>query len=167
MATQRPGRTGERAAVSRYCCACRHPEHAAVDAALLAHTAGYRRIAARFGLKDTSLRRHEREHLGERLREQKDIEMLKDAASLVAELNRLHAYTSRALDAAEAQGDHRAVFLGVDAGGRSIERLMRLTTLSEIEARLNAVEADRESEHEHEHLGERRELFAETPPGRS
>jgi hypothetical protein len=154
--------------VSRYCCACRHPEHAAVDAALLAHTAGYRRIAARFGLKDTSLRRHEREHLGERLRAQKEIEMLKDAASLVAELNRLHAYARRALDAAEAAGDHRAVFLGVDAGGRSIERLMKLTLLASIEERLNAVEADAEgSAPSHEHLGERRALFAEIAPSRS
>ena len=91
--------------------------------------------------------------------------MLKDAASLVAELNRLHAYAGRALDAAEAAGDHRAVFLGVDAGGRSIERLLRLTVLSSIEERLNAVEAERAAEHEHG--GERRDVCAKIAPGRS
>ena len=88
MAAQCAGRTGECAAVSRYCCACHHPEHADVDAALLAHTTGYRRIAAAFGLKDTSLRRHEREHLGARLREVRDKQMLLDAARLMAELHK-------------------------------------------------------------------------------
>src|SRR5258706_6650636 len=97
MATQRACRTCECAAVSRYCCACHHPEHAAVDAALLAHTAGYRRIAARFGLKDTSLRRHERDHLAQALRDHKEASVLMDGASLVAELNELHAYARRAL----------------------------------------------------------------------
>jgi len=149
--------------VSRYCCACHHPEHAAVDAALLAHTAGYPRIAAAFGLKDTSLRRHEREHLGARLREVRDKQMLLDAARLMAELNELQLYTRRALAAAEGAGDHRAVFVGVDAAGRNVERLLKLTVLASIEERLNAVEAERAAEHEH--IGERRHIFAEITGG--
>jgi len=85
--------------------------------------------------------------------------------TMTAELRRLHDYASRALDRAETEGDNRAVFLGVDTGGRSIERLLKLTVLSSIEERLNAVEAERAAEHEH--VGERRDVCAESASGRS
>jgi hypothetical protein len=47
-----------------------------VDAALLAHTAGYERIAADFGLSYSGLRRHERAHLADWLRRYKETQML-------------------------------------------------------------------------------------------
>jgi len=80
-------------------------------------------------------------------------------------VRRLHDYASRAPDRAETEGDNRAVFLGVDTGGRSIERLLKLTVLSSIEERLNAVEAERVAKHEH--VGKRRDVCAESASGRS
>jgi len=151
--------------LGRRCTVCSHDRHREIDAAILRHATGYLKIAREYGLVLASVQRHAANHLSAQLRAHKEIEMLKDAASLVAELNRLHAYAGRALDAAEAAGDHRAVFLGVDAGGRSIERLLRLTVLSSIEERLNAVEAERAAEHEHG--GERRDVCAKIAPGRS
>src|SRR5260370_15352556 len=151
--------------LGRRCTVCSHDRHREIDAAILRHATGYLKIARHYGLVLASVQRHAANHLAAQLRAHKEIEMLKDAASLVAELNRLHAYASRALDAAEAAGDHRAVFLGVDAGGRSIERLLKLTVLSSIEERLNAVEAERAAEHEH--VGERQDVCAEIAPGRS
>jgi hypothetical protein len=144
---------------------CTHPQRQEIDNALLAHARGYAAIAGRFGLVKSSVQRHEASHLVSRLRASRETQMLVDAQSLAAELRRLHDYVSRALDRAETDGDNRAVFLGVDTGGRSIERLMKLTVLSSIEERLNAVEAERAAEHEHG--GERRDVCAEIAPGRS
>src|SRR5260370_26692816 len=149
--------------LGRRCTVCSHDRHREIDAAILRHATGYLKIARHYGLVLASVQRHAANHLAAQLRAHKEIEMLKDAASLVAELNRLHAYASRALDAAEAAGDHRAVFLGVDAGGRSIERLLKLTVLSSIEERLNAVEAEKAAERER--IGERRHIFAEITCG--
>jgi hypothetical protein len=151
--------------MSRLCTICTHPRHHEIDAALLAHARGYEAIAGRFGLVKSSVQRHEASHLAERLRAYRETQMVVDAQSLAAELRRLHDYASRALDRAETEGDNRAVFLGVDTGGRSIERLLKLTVLSSIEERLNAVEAERAAEHEH--VGERRDVLAEIASGRS
>jgi hypothetical protein len=151
--------------LGRRCTICSHDRHREIDAAIVRHATGYLKIARHYGLVLASVQRHAANHLAAQLRAHKEIEMLKDAASLAAELNRLHAYACRALDTAESAGDNRAVFLGVDTGGRSIERLLKVTVLSSIEERLNAAEAERAAEHEH--IDERRDVCAEIASGRS
>ncbi len=143
--------------MGRYCTACHHVDRSGVDKALLAHTAGYRRIAEQFALSATALRRHEREHLGDTLRTHKETQVLLDVASLLAELNDLHDAVRRQLALAEASADGRLVLAAVAEARRNIETLARLGPLGEIEQRLSAL-AEGEG-HQHEHSQRRESLF--------
>ncbi len=66
--------------------------------------------------------------------------MLASSESLIAEMNRLHAYVSRVLERGEKAGDDRLVLLGVGQGQRNVETLAKLGPLGDIEQRLRALE---------------------------
>ena len=49
--------------MGRPCTICRHPKREEIDRALVRNEAGYRTVAARFGISASALFRHKREHL--------------------------------------------------------------------------------------------------------
>jgi hypothetical protein len=82
-------------------------------------------MAARFGLSTAGLYRHQRTCLGQRLASYEETKMHLDAATLAQALEDLRVRAERALDQAEETGDLRALFAGIDATARIIERLAR------------------------------------------
>jgi hypothetical protein len=126
--------------LGRRCTICSHDRHRDIDAAIVRHATGYLKIACEYGVVLASVQRHAQNHLREQLRAHRETEMLLSAESLLSELNRLHGYASRALDAAEAEGDHRTVLAAVDVAAKNVERLAKLGALGEIEQRLAALE---------------------------
>lgn len=121
--------------MANLCRACVHPEHEAVDRALLDHTSSFDAMAARFGLSTAGLYRHQRTCLGARLASYQETRMHLDAVTLAQALEDLRERAERALDQAEEAGDLRALFAGIDATGRIIERLWRFAPAVAQEAR--------------------------------
>jgi AraC-like DNA-binding protein len=122
--------------MANLCKACVHPQHELVDRALLEHATSYDTMAERFGLSKTSLQRHQRDHLGARLRRYEVTKLQLDAQTLAQALQDLRERAERALDQAEEAGDLRALFAGIDATARIVERLWRFApALAEQEAR--------------------------------
>ncbi len=66
--------------------------------------------------------------------------MLVSSESLIAEMNRLHAYVQRVLERGEAAGDNKLILAGVAQGQRNCETLAKLGPLGDIEQRLKALE---------------------------
>ena len=124
----------------RMCGVCSHRDRAAIDLELLRHQASYRAIARAHGLEDDALRRHEASHLGPKVRAAKNAQDLLDTASLIAEMRELHAHVRRQLDLAEAREDGRLALLAIREARCSVDTLLRLGPLAEIEERLAALE---------------------------
>src|SRR5258707_2322122 len=124
----------------RMCSVCSHPERAAIDLELLRHQASYRAIARAHGLEDDALRRHEASHLGPKVRAAKDATDLLDTQSLIAEMQNLHAHVRQQLDLAEASGNGRLALLAIREARCSVETLLRLGPLAQIDERLAALE---------------------------
>jgi len=124
----------------RMCSICSHPERAAIDLELLRRQASYRAIARQYGLEDDALRRHEASHLGPKVRAAKDAQDLLDSAALIEELRDLHQHLRRQLDLAEASEDGRLALLAIREARCSVETLLRLGPLAEIDERLAALE---------------------------
>ncbi len=131
--------------MGRYCIACFHPERAAIDAALVEHTAGYARLAARYGPSYGGIRRHERDHLAHAFRDAQELHAMVNTETLVAKLEDLEGAVRRVLQRGESGGDDRLVLLAVKEGRANVETLARLGALSEVEARLVALEQARTS----------------------
>jgi hypothetical protein len=127
--------------MGRLCTICTHPERQAIDAALLVREAGYEKIAKRFDVSWQALYGHTRKHLREQIRQYKELAMLASSESLIAEMNRLHAYVSRVLERGEAAGDDRLVLLGVSQGQRNVETLARIGPLGDIQREIDALKA--------------------------
>src|SRR5258706_3037836 len=124
----------------RLCSICAHSDRAAIDQALIRHQQSYNGIARDFGLEDDALRRHEAHDLGPKLRSAREAEDLLSAAALLDELRDLHTHVRRQLDLAEASGNGRLALLACREARCSVETLLRLGPLAEIDERLAALE---------------------------
>lgn len=72
--------------------------------------------------------------------------MLVSVESLLAEMNRLHAYVSAVLERGEVAGDDRLILAGVAQGMHDCEALARLGPLNDIKRELRALEAQEAEE---------------------
>jgi len=81
----------------------------------------------------SSVQRHADNHLRETIRQSKELAMLASTESLIAELNRLHAYVHGVLDHADVAGDDRLVLAEVGEGRGNVETLAKLGPLGDIE----------------------------------
>lgn len=109
----------------RNCQVCASPDRYDVDTALLAHDSGYRQIAVRFGLHESAVYRHQREHLQLTLTESKELGRMLSAENLVARLSDLEARTQRALDYAERTGDYKMLAVFIVIARDNLEAYMR------------------------------------------
>lgn len=128
--------------MSRACTVCTHPHRPDIDALLVAGEPN-RRIAARYGLSETAVRRHRQNHLPAALVVAHEADAVSMAGDLLAEVQRIHTSTLEVLRKAEAAADHRTTLLAVRECRGNIELLARLVT--------SAVAAEREREERANH----------------
>jgi hypothetical protein len=105
---------------------CDHPQRAEVDAALTAGNESYRRIAAQFGLKESSLRRHKAGHLPAALAQAKEAEAVTQGDNLLAQVCGLQARAMGILDRAEGAGDLKTALQAIAQARGCLELLAKL-----------------------------------------
>lgn len=110
----------------RRCTVCAHPERAEIDRTLAAGNVPMRRIAARHGFAETSLRRHAESHLPAVMAEAAQAELVAHGASLLDQVTSLHHRALGLLQRAETAGDFRAAMAGIREARGCIELLARL-----------------------------------------
>ena len=126
--------------MGRLCSACHHPQRQAIDAVLLEHVDGYRRIAARFGLAWSSLRRHEQTHLRATIQQSKELAMSLSADNLLAEVGKWHERMEAQYAKADAANEIATAATVALVGLAAIEPFDKLGPLSDFEKRLAAIE---------------------------
>jgi hypothetical protein len=90
--------------MGRHCTICHHPHRDDIDLALMLHEGTYRRIAARYGVAETSLRRHEHDHLGMSLKLSKGRDAMLSAEKLLDKLGEWHERMEQQYAKADAAG---------------------------------------------------------------
>lgn len=106
--------------MSRSCTVCGHADRAAIDAALVAGEAN-RRIAARFGLAETSVRRHRADHLPIALVRGQAAAAAAAADDLLGRLRALNRETADVLAAAKRAADHELRLKAIARAEKQIE----------------------------------------------
>lgn len=106
----------------RVCTVCSHGARAEIEAALVEATPK-RRIAADFGVAESSLRRHAEAHLPALLARAADAAEVVRADDLLGTARRIQAETLAVLDAAKAEGNLGGVLAAVDRAQRGIALL--------------------------------------------
>lgn len=128
----------------RPCEACRHPERAAIDAAILARTP-FRSIASRYEMSDVSLIRHRSNHMGAQFAaaaearaaelepvaqtapaEPSRREQTAEALDVIGQLRAVNAVVLQVLSDARKAGDKRLVLLAVDRVMKQLELQAKL-----------------------------------------
>lgn len=110
----------------RVCSACIHPDRAEIDAALVERSASYRTIADRFGLSETSLKRH-KAHLPAHLSTAHEAEAVASADDLLRQLRALQRKALDLLEKAEREGDLRTALSGVREARACLELLLEIS----------------------------------------
>lgn len=112
--------------MGRVCTVCTHPERGDIDAALAGESASKRRIAARYAVSATSLRRHAREHLPARLVKAMEQEDTRDAIDVYAQLKSVNSAVRDVLEQARKTGDGELVLKSADRVLRQLELQAKL-----------------------------------------
>jgi transposase-like protein len=115
-----------------------HPEREAVNRSLV-HGAPFRRIAAQFGLAETSLRRHAASHVPKLLSDAAEEEERVTAGALLADLRRLQSRAEQILDRWEGADDRLALQAIRELRGLVATSLRGVET-AELEERVDALE---------------------------
>jgi hypothetical protein len=104
----------------RRCTVCTHEEHHAINVGLV-RGGGNRRIAAHYGLSESSVRRHRAEHIPELLIQAYEAIERDDAEGLAGELTQVKMDVHRLKEKAEEEGDLRTALLGCDKALKALE----------------------------------------------
>jgi hypothetical protein len=128
--------------MSRLCEACRHSQRQEIDVALLLHTASYDRIAARFGLSFSGVRRHERHCLGRSYALAEELKAMLSAENLLDQLGKWHERMEEQYQNADATGNISAAVATARTGIAAIESFAKLGPMVEFEQRLAALEEE-------------------------
>ncbi len=110
----------------RRCTICDHLEAHAVNVALVQRDT-YRTIADRYGLAETSLKRHAKEHLPELLSQAKRATEVAQADSLLMRVEGLYKRTEAILDAAEDDKEWPLALSAIRECRGNLELLGRVT----------------------------------------
>ncbi len=110
----------------RSCTVCVHPERHAVNVALVQRDS-YRTIADRFGLSQTALKRHGKEHLPELLAKAKDAVEVAEADDLLSRLEALQSRTLAVLEAVEGTENYGVALAAIREARSNLELIGRVT----------------------------------------
>jgi len=116
----------------RVCTICTHTESAAINAALLTGTA-LRGIAGQFGVSKSSLDRHKEEHMPVALVKAQEVEDVRQALDIVAQLKTINDATLTVLGEARRSGNGELALKAIDRIQRQIELQAKL--LGELDER--------------------------------
>ena len=117
----------------RACTTCAHPDRRTIDTELATGHVVNRRIAARTGLAETSVRRHAANHLPATLVAAAEAEDVAHAIDVLGQLRAINAATLAVLADARKRGDGDLALKAVDRVQRQIELQAKL--LGELEER--------------------------------
>jgi hypothetical protein len=92
----------------------------------LVHRDPYRTIADRYGLSQSALKRHSKEHIPQLLVKAKQATEVADADDLLARVEELFEEAKEVLEAAKDTHDLRVVLAAIDRASRQLELLGRL-----------------------------------------
>ncbi len=111
--------------MARPCTVCTHAQCAEINSALLAGTS-YRTIADRFGLSETALKRHRKDHVPAHVARAQEAHEVAAADDLLAQLKALRNRAITLLDKAERAGDYRIALAGIREARGCIETLLEV-----------------------------------------
>jgi hypothetical protein len=111
--------------VPRTCTICTHPKRREIDRALL-DAATYRTIADRYGLSETALKRHRKEHVPAELAKAQQAAEVAIADDLLGQVRALRNRAISLLTKAEAAGDYRTALAGIREARACIEVLLEV-----------------------------------------
>jgi hypothetical protein len=127
--------------MSQPCTICTHAKRRAIDEELVAG-APNRRIASRYHVIETSVRRHRQRHLPEKMVKAQEAEDVRQAIDVVAQLKAVNAACWRVLTDARAAGDAGTVLRAADRIGRQLELQAKLLELIDERPVVNIVLSD-------------------------
>jgi len=109
----------------RTCTVCRHPEHEAINAALVIGRP-HAEVAAAHGLGYFAIRRHHRAHLPAAMVKAEAAREVTRADDLLGQVHQLREKALALLEKAEAAGDHRGALQGIREARGCVELLAKL-----------------------------------------
>jgi hypothetical protein len=130
--------------MGRLCTVCTHPKRKEIDLALLYHSTSYRVIAREFGVGEDSLQRHERAHLALTWEISKGLHAMLSGNNLMEKLGEWHERMEAQYTKADAAGEIMAAVATARTGIQAIESFAKIGPMSELEARVQAIEQERE-----------------------
>jgi hypothetical protein len=110
----------------RRCSVCTHPEVEKINAALVAGDSSFLAIAALFGVSDSALRRHKKNHLPATLARAQDAAEVAQADDLLGQVKELRDKAYGILLKAEAAGELRTALAAIREARGCLELLARL-----------------------------------------
>src|SRR5215210_7328043 len=110
----------------RPCTICAHPEHHAINVALV-NRDPYRNITQDYGVSKYALTRHAKEHLPELLARAKDAVEIAEADSLLDRVEGLYKRTEAILEAAESNSEWGTALAAIRECRGNLELLGRVT----------------------------------------
>jgi transposase-like protein len=108
------------------CTVCSHGDRRAIDRLLVRNERANRRIAARYGLAATSLRRHRDRHLAKTLAKAQAAGEVVTADELLLEVRQLQERAEGLLETAESSGDLRSACAAIREARGCLELLAKL-----------------------------------------
>jgi hypothetical protein len=120
----------------RICTVCAHPEHHAINVALV-NRDPYRNITQRYGVSKYALTRHTKEHLPKLLLKAKDAVEVAEADDLLSRLEALQSRTLAVLEAVEGTENYSIALAAIREARSNLELIGRLTKELESAPTLN------------------------------
>jgi hypothetical protein len=120
----------------RPCTICAHPEHHAINVALV-NRDPYRNITQHYGVSKYALTRHAKEHLPELLARAKDAVEIAEADTLLDRVEGLYKRTEAILEAAEEDKEYSTALAAIRECRGNLELLGRVTKELESAPTLN------------------------------
>lgn len=111
--------------MARACTVCSHPKRSEIDRALVGDVP-IQHIAERYGLVDTSIRRHEKTHLPARLVKAAEKADVTQALDVVAQLKAINGASLQILQKAKEAGNGGLALRAIDRIQRQIELQAKL-----------------------------------------
>lgn len=110
----------------RDCTVCTHEQRSEIDRVLVARSATYRTMADRYGLSQTALKRHKKDHLPVHVAKAQEAAEVAIADDLLQQIKALRNRAISILQKAESAGDYRTALMGIREARGCVETLMEV-----------------------------------------